>query len=373
MSFLSCKPSVFVIGSEYEILLNAEKNGIFSVEIGGTVYYEENSGVLSSEKPYAKIRVPQIALNSEKCYTVCYREAVNRKAYFSEMGESVFEKFNFKPLTKTDNINFYYISDVHYRFDVALNAALFFGDELDALVVNGDMGELESEQNYFNVCKLVADISGGEIPVIFVRGNHDTRGRLAERFTDHFPSNGKKTYYTFELGPLHGIALDCGEDKLDSYEQYAGNNVFEAFRRKETDFLKALSRSEKLTFAVSHICPAQVTIKKYKELPNPLYNIENDVYAEWNEELARLGVKFMLCGHYHKTYILERNDKKSTLPNEYPVIIGAEPSRETYIGTALTLSGSELLVRFTNDKKEVLNTYTLDLDAGVLKSSSVKD
>ena len=34
MSFLSCTPTVFVIGNEYEILVNTEKNGIICVAVG---------------------------------------------------------------------------------------------------------------------------------------------------------------------------------------------------------------------------------------------------------------------------------------------------------------------------------------------------
>ncbi len=28
------------------------------------------------------------------------------------------------------------------------------------------------------------------------------------------------TYFTFEMGCLNGVALDCGEDKLDEREEY---------------------------------------------------------------------------------------------------------------------------------------------------------
>ena len=105
MSFLLCPPSVFVIGNEYEILVNAKQNAMFAVQIDGTVYYEENSGVLSTEKDYAKIRVPQSVLDASKQYDVVYRETINRKGYYSEMGEPQSETFTFKPLEKTENIN----------------------------------------------------------------------------------------------------------------------------------------------------------------------------------------------------------------------------------------------------------------------------
>ena len=198
MSFLLCPPSVFVIGNEYEILVNANANGMIAVHVGNDVYYEENSGVLSSEKDYAKIRVPQSVLNEAKEYEVIYKESIQRKAYYSKMGEPQTETFTFKPLTKTENINMYHIADVHYHFEKAAKLATFFGDDLDVLIVNGDIGEVETVENYIDVCKFVGEMSQGKIPVIFVRGNHDTRGKLAERFTDYFPANGKDTYFKLQ-------------------------------------------------------------------------------------------------------------------------------------------------------------------------------
>ena len=47
MDCLYCNPCVFVIGNEYEILIVAKKNGVFSLRVGDSVYFEDNSGVLS--------------------------------------------------------------------------------------------------------------------------------------------------------------------------------------------------------------------------------------------------------------------------------------------------------------------------------------
>ena len=144
MSFLKCAPTVFVIGREYEILVNTVDNGLVYVEVGGEIYYEENSGVLSTEKNYTKIRIPQGVLNNCPDYTVCYRKSVDRRAYFSEMGEVQRLTFRFKPLTKTADINIYHISDVHYGFSYACEACSYFGEDTDLFVVNGDIGEVET-------------------------------------------------------------------------------------------------------------------------------------------------------------------------------------------------------------------------------------
>ncbi len=361
MNFLRCNPCVFVIEKDYEILLFSKANGAFALQIGDNVYHEENSGVVSSEKNYAKIRFPQSVLDVEKKYKVIFRKTIDRKAYFSEFAEAETLEFDFKPLSKKTDINIYHIADVHSSFDFAKESATYFGASLDLLILNGDIAEVEVEENFFEVANLVSEISHGALPVIFARGNHDTRGKLAERFTDFFPSNHKETYYTFELGSLCGVVLDLGEDKYDNHQEYGGANIFEPFRRKETEFLKkATLPKDKLSFAICHISPAQTTLHK-----GDLFDIENDVYTEWNKELSRLGIKFMLSGHMHKTYILPKNSPDSTSAHDYPVIVGSAFLREKGIwGTALTICEKTLCVKFTDSKRNVVETYSINLENG---------
>ena len=359
MDFLYCTPAVFVIGDEYEILVNTNENGIIAIEIDSEKYYEENSGPLSSEKNYAKIRVPQSELDSAKRYTVVFRQTVERKSYFSVFCDAVKAEFSFKPLTKNDNINIYHISDVHYRFDVGVKTASFFGDDIDLFVVNGDIGEVDEMRHYREVARFVGDISRGEVPVLFVRGNHDTRGKLAEMYADYFPTNGKNTYFEFDIGPLHGIALDCGEDKWDSHAEYGGANAFEPYRRRETKYIESLAVSDKLTFAVSHVCPAQTDRNK-----DSRFTIEGEIYEKWITELERLGVKFMLCGHVHRTYLLKKNDENSLMPHDFPVVVGSAYYEDDLWGAALTISGDKLYVKFTGKEHQVMASYVIDIDSG---------
>ncbi len=358
MDFLACIPTVFVIGDEYEILINVKEPGICSVVVGGERYYEENSGVLSSEKRHAKIKVPQFDLNRERKYTVFYRKTVNRKSYFSQFEEEVSCDFEFRPLLKDEGINLYHIADVHYRFDLARKTASYFGDNVDLYIFNGDIGEVESEENYLDVCRLTGDVSGGKIPVVFSRGNHDTRGRLAELYTDYFPSVGKNTYYTFQLGPFYGIVLDCGEDKTDLHDEYGGANAFHVFRQRETLFLKGLNPVfGKITFALSHICPADNTQNR-----ESVFDIEGDTYESWNRELERLGVSFMLSGHVHKAYCLPKNSEKSLRKNPYPVIVGSEKQKDNFIGAAVTVFKNKLDVKFTDCGHNVIEKIEIELE-----------
>ncbi len=277
MEFLYCIPSVFVIGDEYEILVNTKEPSLIAVEIAGETYYADNAGALETEKPYAKIRVPQRVLDAACGYTVTARRTVNRKAYRSEMEPVQKADFAFRPLTKQTDIHIYHMADIHYRFELGKKLVAPFAGRIDLLILNGDIGEVETFDHYTAVAAFVGEISRGEIPVVFVRGNHDTRGRLAAFYPDYFPANGRDTYFTFTVGPLRGIALDCGEDKTDDHPEYSGVNAFAAFRRRETAWLAAQPADGRFTFAVSHICPAQPD-----EKPGTVFDIEDETYRRWN-------------------------------------------------------------------------------------------
>ena len=56
------------------------------------------------------------------------------------------------------------------------------GGRPDALLLGGDIGDsADTEEQILTVHRLAHEIAAGEIPVVYARGNHDTRGALAEK------------------------------------------------------------------------------------------------------------------------------------------------------------------------------------------------
>ena len=365
-SFLKCYPSVNVIGDEYEILFHVRERGLCYVKIKDTLYYEDNSGVLPSEKTVVKVRVPMAELDLAREYEIYFRASKDRKAYFSLFGTLLCEHFEFRPLVKTQDIHVYHIADVHYKFDIALKTASYFGDDVDLFVVNGDIGEVETEEDFFKVTKFVGEISKGACPVIFVRGNHDTRGHLAEKFTDYFPADGKKTYYTFSVGALQGVVYDCGEDKPDDGHEYdstpdtptefLGTNRFSGYRQKQLSFLRSLSFSKegRVTFAIGHICPNMTTFHKGDQ-----FDIERECYTAWTAELERLGIDFMLCGHYHRAFLLLEGDERNIVPHSYPVVVGSECPHDDLIGAAMIIGSDGMEILYTDSSHNIRERHKI--------------
>ena len=370
--FLTCTPTVFAIGNEYEIVISLKTFGLCFLKVGDTLYHEEGSGVLPSERKIAKIRVPQGTLDTAKEYEVIFRGTEERKRYWSVFYPPVSQKFAFQPLEKTDDIRIYYLSDVHGCFDQAKQAATYWGEQTDLFLFNGDMAEFVAEQNYLRVLHFMGEVTGGRIPAVSARGNHDTRGRLAEQYTDHFPADGKKTYYTFEIGSLCGVVLDFGEDKLDTSLEYdnsqnapeelIGINRFHAYRAKELAFLKTLQpRKDKRMLVLTHICPSLVTQK-----PGEEFDIDRPLYTAIAAELDRLRPSLMLCGHYHMPFYLSPEDARNRNPHAYPIVMGANrvptsDAHEHFGGTAIHLKGNTAEIAFTDEAHTVWEEFTLNI------------
>jgi len=350
MSFLSCIPSVFVIGNRYEILINTKENGLCAIEIGGKIYHDHRAGVIVSESTLHKIAVPMSALDSAGAYTVRFRRTIEKKSYYSEFEDTVTEAFAFRPVRKEGDIHIYHLADVHCAFGLGVRCAQFFGENLDLLIVNGDIAEVNRESDFFHVAEFVGEITGGSIPVLFTRGNHDTRGKLAARLSEYFPTENGTHYYTFSLSRLCGVVFDCGEDKTDDNPAYSGGNIFEQYRREETEFLRSVQLpADKIPFAVGHICPVRTITDG-----NPLFDIEKEVYTEWNREFERMNIRFMLTGHTHRAEFVEKDD--GTLPHAYPVIVGSasDSGKSHLVGCAITVKEDRICCAFTDPDRNVL-------------------
>lgn len=347
---LKTTPAVFAVEKTYQILVQTKEACLFWVRVGDTEYYDESNGIMRSLSELHRAIVPMEELDAAKEYTVCVRPIIERKPYFTQTEDVREYKFSFRPVPEK-NVRAYHISDAHNDIAGPVAAAKTFGN-IDFLILNGDVinhsGNPSKFDNIYIICE---QLTGGEIPVVFSRGNHDMRGNFAEKFAEYTPNANGKTYYTFHLGNIWGILLDCGEDKDDSSDEYGHTVACHGFRQRQTAFLKNVIRNKHMEYAEEGITQRLVIAHNpFSFQWHEPFNIEKEIYTEWCSLLSKeVHPDLMICGHMHRTEIHEPGGEMDSLGQPCKMVIGSNPSKEIgFVGCGLTFGENETEIVFTN-------------------------
>ena len=351
---LLTNPCVFAVGDKYQIFVPVEKESVMWVKIGDKCYYDESNGVLRSLSRVHRITVPMTALDNAKKYTVFNQEIKGaRKAYFNKMRKTEEYTYDFRPV-EGDEIRCYHIADTHNRVSEPIKAAKVFG-EIDFLILNGDVPNDCGRKKYFNsIYEIVGEITGGNIPAVFVRGNHDIRGKYAEIFADYIPTVDGNTFFTFRVGNIWGLALDCGEDKPDSHPEYGETICCHAFRERETEFIEKVadcSCHKDSSIMRKLIVAHNPFTMKY---PEP-FNIEEEIYTYWAKVIKeKIKPDLMLCGHLHRTGVFPVGGELDSFGQPCTMVVGSKPGDNYYKGVGYIFCKDATTVIFTDSdgKKE---------------------
>lgn len=352
-------PCVFAAGNTYQIFVPVKKESVMWVKVGEKCYYDESNGVLRSLSRVHKITVPAKALDEAKKYTVYEQEIKGkRRAYFNKMHKIKEYEYDFRPV-EGDEIRAYHIADSHNRVEEPIRAAKAFG-KIDFLILNGDIPNHSGNIKYFSsIYEIVSGITGGNCPAVFVRGNHDIRGSFAEVFGDYIPTVDGNTFFTFRLGNIWGLALDCGEDKPDTNAEYGGTICCHAFRERETEFVEkvadcACHKDE--TIMKKLIVAHNPFTKKYE----PPFNIEEDIYTHWAKVIKeKIQPDLMICGHLHQTGVYPTGGEMDAFGQPCTMVLGSKPGDNYYKGVGFVFKKESTDVVFTDSDGKVEEKQTV--------------
>ncbi len=352
--FLCYHPTVYVVGDKYEIMFKTAEAGAAWVVIDGVRYTDNFGGVVRSASTTHKIYVKQEILDRAKKYTVVLAVLPERPAYFPKTSEYFEKEYSFRPLPDGD-IYAYMLADTHSKVEEPAKAASFFGEgRLDLLILGGDNGNTADDENsVLTMAKISALVAKGEIPVIYMRGNHDTRGAYAEFLSEYVGTDNGKTYFKVKLGRIEALVLDGGEDKLDTHEAYGDIADYTEFRQAQLDFIKNTTLGGEIKLVLCHV--------PFASFDTPF----NEIFSEWTEELNKKGITLMLAGHRHELYMFGTGESKinDTVAN-FPVCVGSKVNKRvdnTYVGTAIVISKDEINLKFTDWDLNVKEEHTVSL------------
>lgn len=366
MSIIKISPVVFAVGEEYQICVPVSEACVMWVKVGDECYYDESNGVLRSFTELHKMTVPMKWLDSAREYTVCFRRIIERKPYFSELEDVVEERFSFRPV-ENESVLTFNVADSHGMVNETVAAVRAFEKargKLDFLILNGDVidhsGDIKNFDAIYEICSLV---TYGEIPVVFSRGNHDTRGIYAEKIANYTPTRDGFSYFTFRIGHVWGIVLDCGEDKPDTNVEYGGTICCHHFRLKETEYLESVIKHAEEEYGAEGVALKLVIAHSpfTRKFPHP-FNIEEDIYGRW-ARLLREEIKpdLMICGHTHKFSIDKPGCENDALGQPCTVAVASQPSKNIgyYAAGGFVLGKEEVEIVFSDSNGEVIDSSTV--------------
>ncbi|MCB9498353.1 MAG: metallophosphoesterase [Bacillales bacterium] len=303
---------VYAVEDDYQIVFSSKRKSYAWVEIDGVDYYDLSAGVSRSEDLVHKITVPMSVLDAAEEYSIHVKAIIYKAPFYGYTGREITESYNFNPINYDDGINYYTLSDVHHAVKGAIESALNSGD-MDFLVVAGDIvSALERYQDLELTNKLAYEITKGEIPVVYARGNHETTGKYSEEFYKYVGSVNQEFYYyynlnvysdSFKVGEIRGLVLDLGVDHNDDWWEYYQTSHCLDYETKQLDFIDDYTlfmiADIPLLFnykmVVCHI-PLVIVDKKLDH---------SDMITQMTDKLNNLSLDISLSGHTHYLYVFE--------------------------------------------------------------------
>ena len=291
------EPVVYAVEDDYQIVFSTNHSAVAWVEVGGEKYYDLYAGSIKSEDKVHKIVVPQEKLDAAGGYSIHAEKMIYRGPFGGFKGGEISKSYSFRPVNSADGLVYYTVTDAHHALDGAVDAALSV-EGLDFIVILGDsVGMAEYEDNAQFTNKIAHEITKGEMPVVYARGNHEIKGDYAEQLYKYVGSKGESFYYWFTLSDVFGITLDLGEDHDDGWWEYYGTDRFTLYHEEQTKWLESLVaekpyESYKYTLVACHIPIQFVNSRKDHE----------EVKADWTALLNEIQPDLAVYGHQHDLY-----------------------------------------------------------------------
>ncbi len=311
-------------------------------------------GQVICNNTHQKIRLTGLQPGVTYYYRICSREITLYEAYKKEFGHTVrSDIYSFTmPSTASSDFTAIIFNDLHKNTQV-INCLsdLIKNTPYDLVFFNGDcIDDPRNETEAIQYLALMNEkVKAEQVPVFYLRGNHEIRNAYSIQLRDLFDYVGNKTYGAFSWGDTRFVMLDCGEDKPDSTWVYYNLNDFNSLRLDQVAFLHDELAGKAYKKANRHILIHHI----------PIYGMTKEDYIPcrqlWSPELSKAPFDVSLNAHTHSyAYIPKGSDG-----NNFPVVIGGGSNMQSATVMILKKKGKELTLTVLNTQGEVLRELQL--------------
>lgn len=331
-------PMVIDTGKDYSVVFatNTSGTGYISYEYEGKSYlvYDETDGRKVNSRIHS-VSVPYEHLDGN-VYSVGSTRIIDELSYGGTNGRTVESKEYAFRSDKTTGAEKKYlcVSDWHTHNDLAKKTA-FLHSGYDGIILLGDAlpGLQFEEEAAEYIVSFGGELSGGTLPVYYVRGNHETRGSYATSLSERLGLDG--FYYVTETDEYRFVILDSAEDKADDHPEYGGMTDYSAHRAEMVEWLEGLAPSEKPTVVFSH---------------DPKICLEEDLQKRAFAKIESLNAVLMVSGHTHTSELRKEG--------ELDVLIDGGHDKGKFVTTSLTFGADGIEVLSWDEEGKVTVSHT---------------
>lgn len=309
-------------------------------------------GLVNAFNRIHEIRIEGLVPGIKYNYRVAAKEILQFQPYKVTYGEVAYsEPYTMSTINPTTpEVSWLVLNDIHDRPESFQHLVDLNGnDHFDYVFLNGDMFDYQTDEKQLidHLITPCTSCFATQKPMMFVRGNHETRGKFARNLKDYFGGPAGQ-FFTYKWGPVFGIALDTGEDKNDDHPVYAGIVDFDTYRIRQASWLEAqlqskAARKARYRVVMMHIPPfysgdGHGTLH-CRELFSPIF----DKYK----------VDLVICGHTH-SYGVHPPVPGS---HKYPIVIGGGPKDGKRTLIKVKANEQQLSLNMLRDDGTVVGSY----------------
>lgn len=320
----------------------------------GTKAEQCTHGMMNTNSRINTVTLTNLKPNTNYFYKVFSKQIVDFRPYKITFGDTISSKtYPFKTLNpKEKEVSWLVLNDIHDRPEsfkelIELNQ----NKPYDFVFLNGDMFDYQTDENQIinhllNPCSLFST----EKPFMFVRGNHETRGKYSRNLLDYYYNYDKKEYYSFKMGPVFTIVLDTGEDKKDSHPVYGGTVNYDSYREEQAIWLEKQMKSKAFKNA-----PFRVVMMHIPHYHSDEEHGTTECRRLFGTLFEKYKIDLFIAGHTHEYGIFEPSKEHS-----YHFVIGGGPETGTRTLIRIDANPEVLNLQMLNDSGKEIGSITLN-------------
>ena len=304
-------------------------------------------------------RINQVSLKDLKPgtkyqYRVLSKEIVDFKPYALKYGETISSGIHSftTPQLNPSSVSWLIMNDIHDRpASISHLMTLKGSEDYDYVFYNGDIFDFQTDEQQIinNLLIPSTNAFASSKPFLFVRGNHETRGKFCRELKHYFSNKDDKGYYSYQWGPVFKIVLDTGEDKPDDAPVYAGIVDFDSYRREQAKWLEEVMKSTAFKKAKFRVVMMHIPPFHSGDWHGPMHCRE--LFAPL---FKKYKVDMVISGHTHKHGVWPPSEA-----HPYPIVIGGGPQAGNRTLIKVNADAKTLKLTMLKDDGTEVGDYTL--------------